>query len=87
MYPNVKLQLWRLGMRQNRLAQVLAMDETNLSRIVNGFRKPAPEVKQKIAKALDCDPVWLFEECETQSWEWSQVERRLALADDSKDSF
>ena len=40
MYPNLKLQLWRSGIRQNRLAQMLGMDETMLSRIINGFREP-----------------------------------------------
>lgn len=62
MYPNLKFQIWRSGLRQNRLAQILELDETTLSRIVNGFRKPGPEVKAKIAAALRCDERWLFEE-------------------------
>ena len=60
-YPNLKLQMWRTGLRQNRLARMLNIDETNLSRIVNGFRKPAPELKQRIAAALASDQEWLFE--------------------------
>ena len=62
MYPNLKFQIWRSGMRQNRLAQILELDETTLSRIVNGFRKPGPEIKAKIAAALRSDERWLFEE-------------------------
>lgn len=61
MYPNLKLQLWRAGIRQNRLAQMLGMDETMLSRIINGFREPHAEVKSRIAKLLESDEAWLFE--------------------------
>lgn len=61
MYPNLKLQMWRSGVRQNRLARTLRIDETTLSRIVNGFRQPCPETKAKIAAALNCDLEWLFE--------------------------
>jgi transcriptional regulator with XRE-family HTH domain len=42
------------------------LDETILSRIVNGFRKPAPEVKAKIAAALNSNQDWLFEEVEAE---------------------
>jgi len=61
MYPNLKLQLWRTGMRQNRLARVLGIDEALLSKIVNGFRNPTAEVRGKIAAALKSDERWLFE--------------------------
>jgi len=61
MYPNLKLQMWRSGIRQNRLARTLQMDEATLSRIINGFRRPCPETKAKIAAALNCDLDWLFE--------------------------
>ncbi|HSU33599.1 MAG TPA: helix-turn-helix transcriptional regulator, partial [Bryobacteraceae bacterium] len=60
MYPNLKLQMWRSGIRQNRLARILDLDETILSRIINGFRKPAPELKAKIAGLLNSDESWLF---------------------------
>ena len=65
MYPNLKLQMWRTGLRQNRLAQILELDETALSRIVNGFRKPGPEIKAKIAAALRIDEDWLFEQADS----------------------
>ena len=64
MYPNLKLQLWKSGIRQNRLAKMLNMDEAVLSRIVNGYREPNPKLRQSIAALLHCDQTWLFEESE-----------------------
>ena len=61
MYPNLKLQLWRTGIRQNRLAQLLEIDQTLLSRIVNGFRTPDGELRTRIAALLQSDEEWLFE--------------------------
>jgi transcriptional regulator with XRE-family HTH domain len=66
MYPNLKLQLWKSGMRQNRLANVLLIDETVLSKIINGFRQPSRDLQERIAKVLECDPDWLFEQVENQ---------------------
>ena len=62
MYPNLKWQIWRTGLRQNRLAQMLNVDETTLSRIVNGFRTPDAAMKARIAAALQSDQTWLFQE-------------------------
>jgi transcriptional regulator with XRE-family HTH domain len=67
MYPNLKLELWRQGIRQNRLAKLLGMDETVLSRIVNGFRDADPEVRAKIATLLASNEQWLFEPVERVS--------------------
>jgi len=61
MYPNLKLQLWKSGMRQNRLARLLEMDEAVLSKIVNGFREPSPKLRRQIATLLQSDERWLFE--------------------------
>ena len=61
MYPNLKLQLWTSGIRQNKLAKMLEIDETILSRIVNGFREPSPEMRTRIATLLQRDPEWLFQ--------------------------
>jgi len=61
MYPNLKLQLWKCGLRQNRLAKILGIDETALSRIVNGFRDPSLEVRNAIATLLECEVEWLFQ--------------------------
>ena len=60
MYPNLKLQLWRCGIRQNRLAQLIGIHETLLSKIVNGFRSPDAEVRARIAAVLKSDESWLF---------------------------
>jgi transcriptional regulator with XRE-family HTH domain len=67
MYPNLKLQLWRTGIRQNRLAQMLGVDESALSKIINGFREPSPELRRRIAALLESDPAWLFERPEIRS--------------------
>lgn len=64
MYPNLKLQLFRTGIRQNRLAQMLGMDATMLSKIINGFRQPTQPVRAKIAALLHSDPAWLFQPAE-----------------------
>jgi transcriptional regulator with XRE-family HTH domain len=60
MYPNLKLQLWKSGIRQNRLAKMLDIDETALSRIVNGFREPSVALQASIAALLGCEAAWLF---------------------------
>jgi transcriptional regulator with XRE-family HTH domain len=64
MYANLKLQIWRTGIRQNRLAKLLGMDEALLSRIVNGYREPNAEVRAQIAALLHSDEAWLFESVE-----------------------
>jgi transcriptional regulator with XRE-family HTH domain len=65
MYPNLKLQLWKAGIRQNRLAQMLGIDQTLLSKIVNGFRAPDESMRAKIATLLQSDEQWLFENAPT----------------------
>lgn len=60
MYVNLKICLWQSGLRQNRLAQALQMDEALLSRIINGFRQPTPEQRTRIAEILRRDETWLF---------------------------
>lgn len=64
MYPNLKLQLWRTGVRQNRLAQMVGVDEATMSRVINGFRKPNRDLQDRVAAALACDAAWLFEQME-----------------------
>jgi transcriptional regulator with XRE-family HTH domain len=66
MYPNLKLQIWRSGIRQNHLARMLGLDETILSRLINGFRKPTPQLKTRIAAVLEAEEEWLFEEVEAK---------------------
>ena len=67
MYPNLKLQLWMSGIRQNRLAKMLDLDETTLSRIVNGFREPNEEIRGRIASLLQSDEGWLFRVADDKS--------------------
>lgn len=43
------------------------MDETTLSRIVNGFREPSPELQTNIAGLLKCEVEWLFKRQDTAS--------------------
>ena len=61
MYLNLKLQLFKTGMRQNRLAKQLGVDESILSKIINGFREPSQEMRARIATLLESDEEWLFE--------------------------
>lgn len=61
MYLNLKLQLFKTGMRQNRLALLLGVDESILSKIINGFREPSQEMRASIAMLLESDEEWLFE--------------------------
>ena len=67
MYPNLKLQLWKLGIRQNGLAKSLSMDETVLSKIVNGYRMPSVQLRKQIAALLESDEAWLFESLEVET--------------------
>lgn len=60
-YPNLKLRMYTTGMRQNRLAKLVGIDEAHLSRIVNGIREPRLRMRQEIATVLGCDAEWLFE--------------------------
>ncbi len=53
--------MFTTGMRQNRLAKLVGIDEANLSRIVNGVRVPKQKMRQEIATVLGCDAEWLFE--------------------------
>jgi transcriptional regulator with XRE-family HTH domain len=67
MYPNLKLQLWKTGIRQNRLAQMLGLDETALSKIINGYREPGAALRRSIAEILESDEAWLFRRVERDS--------------------
>jgi transcriptional regulator with XRE-family HTH domain len=53
--------MYTTGMRQNRLAKLVGIDEAYLSRIVNGVRVPRQQMRIEIATALGCDPEWLFD--------------------------
>ena len=61
LYPNLKLTMYRTGVRQNTLAKSIGMNEASLSRIINGTRQPAPEVRLQIAAILRENEEWLFQ--------------------------
>jgi transcriptional regulator with XRE-family HTH domain len=61
MYLNLKLQLFKLGIHQNRLARKLGIDETALSKIINGYREPSETQRKQLADFLGVEEKWLFE--------------------------
>ena len=65
-YPNLKLRVYTTGMRQNRLARLVGIDEAYLSRIINGVRAPGKQMQEQIAQVLGCDPDWLFQQTTVQ---------------------
>ena len=65
-YPNLKLRVYTTGMRQNRLAKLVGIDEAYLSRIINGVRVPGKQMQEQIAQVLGCDVDWLFQQSTVQ---------------------
>ena len=65
-YPNLKLRVYTTGMRQNRLAKMVGIDEAYLSRIINGVRVPGKQMQEQIAHVLGCDAEWLFQQAAIQ---------------------
>lgn len=65
-YPNLKLRVYTTGMRQNRLAKLVGIDEAYLSRIINGVRVPGKQMQEQIAHVLGCDAEWLFQQTTIQ---------------------
>jgi transcriptional regulator with XRE-family HTH domain len=64
MYPNLKLQIFRLRVHQNQLAKVLGMNETVLSKVICGYREPSESQRKTLADYLGVDEGWLFEKYE-----------------------
>ena len=62
MYPNLKIAMWKAGVRQRVLAQQLNLNETVVSKVMNGTRKPSPRMRATIAEFFQVDPEWLFEQ-------------------------
>jgi transcriptional regulator with XRE-family HTH domain len=75
-YPNLKLRVYTTGMRQNRLAKLVGIDEAYLSRIINGVRVPGKQMQEQIAQVLGCDADWLFE----------QTTIRVAITDTTREA-
>ncbi len=60
MYPNLKMEIWLSGIRQNRLARELHVDETVLSKVINGYREPSSELRALLAQYFNKNENWLF---------------------------
>lgn len=61
MYPNLKLEIFRRGIHQNRLARTLGINEAILSKIIHGYREPSESQRKLIADYFQMDESWLFE--------------------------
>lgn len=61
MFPNLKMQIFRSGSHQNKLAKAIGIDETVLSKIIHGYRNPTTEQRKLLADYLVADEAWLFE--------------------------
>jgi transcriptional regulator with XRE-family HTH domain len=81
MYPNLKLEIFRQGMRQNHLAKDLGINEAVLSKIIRGFRAPSDAEKQMVAEYLHADVNWLFEEYNANGHAASSRSGEHALAE------
>jgi transcriptional regulator with XRE-family HTH domain len=62
MYPNLKLQIFKLGIRQNQIARELKLCESQLSKIINGYREPSENERKLLAQFLNVEEGWLFEQ-------------------------
>lgn len=60
MYPDLKLHIWQSGIHQNQLARNIGIDETLLSRIVDGYRGSSTKTRNRIAGVLHVNEEWLF---------------------------
>ncbi len=65
MYPNLKLQIFKRGVRQNQLARELRISEAVLSKIIHGYREPSAEERKLLCAYLQADEAWLFEKFDT----------------------
>jgi plasmid maintenance system antidote protein VapI len=60
-YPNLKMEIWLSGIRQNRLARELNLDETVLSKVINGYRQPSEKMRALLAQYFNKNERWLFQ--------------------------
>ena len=64
MYPNLKLQIFKRGVRQNHLARQIGISDPILSKIIHGYRVPSEAERRLLAACLEADEDWLFEKFE-----------------------
>ena len=65
MYPNLKLQIFKQGIRQNQMARELKFCESQLSKIINGYREPSDDERKLLAHYLNVEEGWLFRDTRT----------------------
>jgi len=85
MFPNLKLQIFRRGSHQNRLAKAVGIDETVLSKIIHGYRVPTPSQRQVLANYLEADEQWLFERFEVAAAVSREQRTQVAEANKAPD--
>ena len=61
MYLNIKVQVFKLGIRQNDVARELQITESMLSKIIHGYRQPSKTQRLQLARYLNAEESWLFE--------------------------
>ena len=61
MYPNLKIQIFKMGIHQNNIARSLGIDESVLSKIIHGYREPSESQRKQLASFLRAEESWLFE--------------------------
>lgn len=61
MYPNLKLTIFKRGLRQNHLARQVGINEVALSKIIHGVREPSPAQRSLLSEYLGAEESWLFE--------------------------
>jgi transcriptional regulator with XRE-family HTH domain len=64
MYPNLKLQIFKRGVRQNHLAKQMGVSDAILSKIIHGYREPSAAERRVLSAYLEADENWLFEKFE-----------------------
>ena len=67
MYPNLKLQIFKRGMRQNHLAKQIGISDAILSKIIHGYREPSEMERRVLSAYLEADENWLFEKFEGET--------------------
>ena len=53
MYPNLKLQIFKSGIRQNQIAKDLKFCESQLSKIIHGYREPSADERHLLARVFE----------------------------------
>jgi len=85
MYPNLKLQIFKLGIHQNHIARELGIDESVLSKIIHGYREPSQVQRKQLSGFLAVEETWLFEKFDGAAAERGAV--RIVTPMEGKDGL